>query len=111
MHQLTQRSPQKHADKFAFDITIPGANGVLVRHLHCENEIERIHWLLNLEEALGGLNVGASKGRDGGENEEGYIPMEWSEGEDDEDDEDEVEQEQEGEEETKKETAEMQVRL
>ena len=63
----------------------------MVRHLHCDNEIERIHWLLNLEEALGGLNVGGKEGGDGGGKEEGYVPMEWSEGEDGEDDEDEVE--------------------
>ena len=45
----------KYADKFAFDITLPEEHGVVVRHLHCDNEMDRIHWLLDIEE---GINLG-----------------------------------------------------
>ena len=40
----------KHTkNDFAFDLTVPVDNGVVVRHLHAESEIERIRWLLNLD--------------------------------------------------------------
>lgn len=90
---------EKYADKFAFDITIPGPNGVEVRHLHCDNEIERIRWLLNLEEALGSLAFVSEKAGAGSKEGEGYVLIEWSEGEEEEDGEEEDGEEVGGEEE------------
>ncbi|GMI08025.1 hypothetical protein TrLO_g5391 [Triparma laevis f. longispina] len=67
----------KHAkNDFAFDLTVPVDNGVVVRHLHAESEIERIRWLLNLEGILAEQLMNTGLGGEGG--------GEWSEGEEEE---------------------------
>ena len=53
---------EKQPDKFSFSITLSTANGENdVKHFYCDLEIERIRWLLNLEEASE-LTVGKGEG-------------------------------------------------
>ena len=71
----------RHAkNDFAFDIMTPAENGVIVRHLHCDSEIERIRWLLNVE---GVLSEHFGEREVGEEMEETWSEGEVEDGEDD----------------------------
>ncbi|GMH87367.1 hypothetical protein TrST_g11877 [Triparma strigata] len=79
----------KHAkNDFAFDLTVPIDNGVVVRHLHADSEIDRIRWLLNLEAVLAEQLENVGLGWEGA--------GQWSEGEEEEEEAEEEEAEEVG---------------